>query len=123
MAEVTLNKVVKYYDDVEAVRGIDFEVAQGEVFGLLGPNGAGKTLSDRGHNLTIADTQAALWYYEKRLYGELGTRERGDIGYEEAIDLIISDGNRPQRPSADLERFRAQGRAAQDVEPQILRSA
>lgn len=80
-------------------------------------------LSDRGHNLTIADTQAALWYYEKRLYGELGTRERGDIGYEEAIDLIISDGNRPQRPSADLERFRAQGRNAQDVEPQILRSA
>src|ERR687886_3133382 len=28
---------------VEAVRGIDFEVAEGELFGLLGPNGAGKT--------------------------------------------------------------------------------
>ena len=28
---------------VEAVRGIDFEVRQGEIFGLLGPNGAGKT--------------------------------------------------------------------------------
>lgn len=81
-----------------------------------------KKLSGRGFNLTIADTQAALWYYEKRLYGELGTRERGDIGYEEAIDLIIGEGNRPQRSSADLERFRAQG-AARDVEPQILRSA
>jgi ABC-2 type transport system ATP-binding protein len=29
--------------EIEAVRGIDFEVAAGELFGLLGPNGAGKT--------------------------------------------------------------------------------
>ncbi len=28
---------------IEAVRGIDFEVSEGELFGLLGPNGAGKT--------------------------------------------------------------------------------
>jgi ABC-2 type transport system ATP-binding protein len=33
----------KAYGPVDAVRGIDFEVARGEVFGLLGPNGAGKT--------------------------------------------------------------------------------
>jgi ABC-2 type transport system ATP-binding protein len=33
----------KSYGDVHAVRGVDFEVARGEVFGLLGPNGAGKT--------------------------------------------------------------------------------
>jgi ABC-2 type transport system ATP-binding protein len=33
----------KSYGDVDAVRGIDFDVARGEVFGLLGPNGAGKT--------------------------------------------------------------------------------
>src|SRR5215469_6745220 len=33
----------KFYGDVEAVRGISFEVARGEVFCLLGPNGAGKT--------------------------------------------------------------------------------
>jgi ABC-2 type transport system ATP-binding protein len=33
----------KRYGDHEAVRGLDFEVAPGEVFGLLGPNGAGKT--------------------------------------------------------------------------------
>jgi ABC-2 type transport system ATP-binding protein len=33
----------KRYGSLEAVRGVDFEIAQGEVFGLLGPNGAGKT--------------------------------------------------------------------------------
>ncbi|HEU0317917.1 MAG TPA: ABC transporter ATP-binding protein, partial [Solirubrobacteraceae bacterium] len=33
----------KTYGALEAVRGIDFEVERGEVFGLLGPNGAGKT--------------------------------------------------------------------------------
>jgi ABC-2 type transport system ATP-binding protein len=33
----------KLYGDFEAVKGVDFEVHSGEVFGMLGPNGAGKT--------------------------------------------------------------------------------
>jgi ABC-2 type transport system ATP-binding protein len=42
-AAVTVAGLRKSYGEHEAVRGIDFEIAAGEVFGLLGPNGAGKT--------------------------------------------------------------------------------
>jgi ABC-2 type transport system ATP-binding protein len=40
---VSVEALEKSYGDVQAVRGISFEIAAGEVFGLLGPNGAGKT--------------------------------------------------------------------------------
>ena len=40
---IVVQGLEKSYGDVHAVRGIDFEVQPGEVFGLLGPNGAGKT--------------------------------------------------------------------------------
>src|SRR3954464_2163770 len=40
---IFVHALEKRYDKVEAVKGIDFQVAEGEVFGLLGPNGAGKT--------------------------------------------------------------------------------
>jgi ABC-2 type transport system ATP-binding protein len=40
---IEVTGLVKRYDELEAVRGVSFEVAVGEVFCLLGPNGAGKT--------------------------------------------------------------------------------
>jgi ABC-2 type transport system ATP-binding protein len=43
MNAVEVSGLRKSYDGTEAVRGIDFELRSGEVFGLLGPNGAGKT--------------------------------------------------------------------------------
>ncbi len=40
---ITVKNLVKNYGDFHAVKGISFEVYEGEIFGLLGPNGAGKT--------------------------------------------------------------------------------
>jgi ABC-2 type transport system ATP-binding protein len=42
-AAISVRGLRKSYGENEAVAGVDFEVAPGEVFGFLGPNGAGKT--------------------------------------------------------------------------------
>lgn len=44
---VHVSNLVKDYDELRAVDGIDFDVKRGETFGLLGPNGAGKTTTMR----------------------------------------------------------------------------
>jgi ABC-2 type transport system ATP-binding protein len=43
MAAIDVRHVVKRFGDLVAVDGVEFSVAEGEVFGLLGPNGAGKS--------------------------------------------------------------------------------
>src|SRR6201996_8603466 len=48
-----------YPGGVEAVKGIDFEVAPGEVFGLLGPNGAGKSTTIGMLTTTVAPTSGS----------------------------------------------------------------
>ena len=47
MAEVNLRKVVKRYDEVEAVRGIDLDIADHEFVVLVGPSGCGKSTTLR----------------------------------------------------------------------------
>ena len=42
-AAVSISHIHKYYDQLHALKGIDFEIPKGSFFGLLGPNGAGKS--------------------------------------------------------------------------------
>src|SRR6478736_1641899 len=60
---ISVKDLVKRYGDFEAVRGLSFDVYEGEIFGLLGPNGAGKsttleiieTLRDKTSGTVIVD--------------------------------------------------------------------
>ena len=57
---VEVSRLTKTYPgEVKAVRGIDFEVAPGEVFGVLGPNGAGKSTTIGMLTTTIAPTSGS----------------------------------------------------------------
>lgn len=55
---------------VHAVRGISFEVAQGEIFGLLGPNGAGKTSTIKILTTLLAPTAGEARVLGHKCFGE-----------------------------------------------------
>jgi ABC-2 type transport system ATP-binding protein len=75
-----------YPGGVEAVKGIDFEVAEGEVFGLLGPNGAGKSTTVGMLTTTIVPTSGTA-----RLVGHdvarspLLARSVSSVVFQEAV--------------------------------------
>jgi ABC-2 type transport system ATP-binding protein len=79
---ISVRGLRKSYDGVDAVRGIDFEVGEGEVFGLLGPNGAGKTT-----------TVEILEGYRKRDAGEVSVLgfdpQRRDRQFRARIGVVL----------------------------------
>ena len=82
MSAISVRDLRKSYGAHEALRGISFEIAEGDVFGLLGPNGAGKTT-----------TVEILEGYRSRDGGEvdvLGSDpERADRGFRERIGVVL----------------------------------
>ena len=82
MTAISVRGLRKSYDGVEAVRGISFDVALGEVFGLLGPNGAGKTT-----------TVEILEGYRKRDGGEVEVLGfdpgRVETAFRERIGIVL----------------------------------
>ncbi|MGZ8716660.1 MAG: ABC transporter ATP-binding protein [Gaiellaceae bacterium] len=82
MSAIAVRGLRKAYGALEAVRGVDFEIEEGEVFGLLGPNGAGKTT-----------TVEILEGYRKRDAGEVSVLghdpERPGPEFRERIGVVL----------------------------------
>jgi ABC-2 type transport system ATP-binding protein len=78
-AAIQINDVHKRFGPLQALAGIDLEVARGEFFGLLGPNGAGKTTlinilaglvrADRGHARVLGHDVRADYRLARRALG------------------------------------------------------
>jgi ABC-2 type transport system ATP-binding protein len=81
---VTVRGLVKRYGDLEAVSGIDFDVAAGETFGFLGPNGAGKTTT-----IAMLCTLARPTGGTARVAGHDVATERDDV--RRNIGLVFQD--------------------------------
>ena len=58
---IAVRDLVKRFENVEAVRGVSFEVAAGETFGFLGPNGAGKTTTISILCTLLRPTSGTAW--------------------------------------------------------------
>jgi ABC-2 type transport system ATP-binding protein len=81
---VSVTGLTKRYGDIEAVRGIDFEVRAGETFGFLGPNGAGKSTT-----IKILCTLARPTAGSARVAGRDVVAERDEV--RRNIGLVFQD--------------------------------
>jgi ABC-2 type transport system ATP-binding protein len=73
---IQVEGVWKRYGDVEAIRGISFEVRQGEIFGLIGPDGAGKTST-----LQILAGMMEATFGRAEVFGRPAREMRSQSGY------------------------------------------
>src|SRR5689334_4916642 len=85
-AAVAARSLVKTYgDEVEAVRGVDLDVARGEVFGFLGPNGAGKSTTVRMLTTLLTITSGQAWVSGIDVAADPdGVRKRIGVALQEA---------------------------------------
>jgi len=92
-AAIEVRDLAKTYPgDVEAVRGIDFDVVPGEVFGVLGPNGAGKSTTIGMLTSTVRPTRgtARLGGYDVARQPLAARRVSSVLFQEPAIDRMLS---------------------------------
>jgi ABC-2 type transport system ATP-binding protein len=82
---ITIRGLRKSYGELEAVRGIDLDVHEGEILAFLGPNGAGKTT-----------TVEILEGYRRRSAGEVSVLgvdpEHADRSWRERIGIVLQSG-------------------------------
>jgi ABC-2 type transport system ATP-binding protein len=76
MKAVEVRELVKDYGNFRAVKGISFEVREGEVFGLIGPNGAGKTTVLRTIATLLQITSGSITVFGYELPREAGEVRR-----------------------------------------------
>ena len=72
MKAVQVRELVKDYGNFRAVKGISFEVREGEIFGLIGPNGAGKTTVLRTIATLLQITSGSIMVFGYELPKEAG---------------------------------------------------
>ncbi|MDR2698847.1 MAG: ABC transporter ATP-binding protein [Candidatus Methanoplasma sp.] len=70
METLTIKDVRKSYGEIEAVKGINFSVEEGEVFGLIGPNGSGKTTTLRMISTLLRLTTGSITVCGRDVAGE-----------------------------------------------------
>ncbi|HEY4712227.1 MAG TPA: ABC transporter ATP-binding protein [Dehalococcoidia bacterium] len=72
MKAVEVRELVKDYGNFRALKGISFEVNEGEIFGLIGPNGAGKTTALRVIATLLQITSGLVKVFDYELPKEAG---------------------------------------------------